>query len=154
MKHEFLTSLSLLFSACGAFAAENYMTVELKNGDLYSFNISDKPVVTYKDASLVINSNAKTSYSISSVKNYHFTKSDITLLETASGSLRIVNVDDETIEVQNAKPLASVTLTSASGVKVLSSYVGTGGNVAVNLPASKGVYVLSIGNQSFKVIRK
>lgn len=154
MKHKLLATISLLCSACGIFATENYMTVELKNGDLYSFLLADKPVVSYNDASLVINSNDKTSYAISDVKNYHFTKSDATSLETVNSFLRIVNIDDKTVEVQNAKPMLQVTLTSTSGVQILSSCAGSDGRVVVKLPESKGVYLLSVGDQSFKVIRK
>lgn len=154
MKQKLFIALLSLSAACGALAEGKYMTVELKNGDLYSFLLADKPVVSYNDASLVINSNDKTSYAISDVKNYHFTKSDVTFLETVNSSLKVVNVDNETVEVQNAKPMLQVTLTSTSGVQILSSCAGSDGRVVVKLPESKGVYLLSVGDQSFKVIRK
>ncbi len=154
MKQKLFIALLSLSAACGALAEGKYMTVELKNGDLYSFLLSDKPVVTYNEANLVINSNDRTSYAISGVKNYHFTKSDATSLETVNSFLRIVNIDNETVEVQNAKPMSAVSLTSTSGVQILSSCAGSDGRVVVELPESKGVYILSVGNQSFKVIRK
>lgn len=148
-----LSTILLLFASFGAFASD-YMTVELKNGQKYSFLLSEKPVITYENANLVINSNATTSYALENIKNYHFTKIAASIIETSSLALRIISIDEATIEVQNANPLEVVTLTAMSGAKVLTSYVDTDGKVQVKLPNNRGVYVLSVGNKSFKVIRK
>ncbi len=151
-----LSAVVLLFGVVGGLRAQNdFMTVELKNGDMFSFLLSEKPVVTYQDANLVINGSASTSYSIEGIKNYHFTKEDVTGdVSLSSAALRIVNTDNQTIEVQNARPLTAVSLNSVGGVKVLSAFADMNGEATISLPVQQGIYVLSVGDQSFKIIRK
>ena len=153
MKQKLLASVLLLGSVLSTYADE-YMVVELNNGETYSFLLADRPVITYESASLVINSNANTSYAIENIKEYHFSNLNAKSVDISVHSMRIVNIDEETIEVQNAKPLASVCLSSVNGAKTLSSYIGTDGKVVVKLPQSKGIYVLSVDGNSFKIIRK
>ena len=68
---------TLLF-LCGCLVCVNakkqYMTIEQKSGEKFSFLLDENPEITYSDGNLVVNGNAITSYAISSVKNYHFTE--------------------------------------------------------------------------------
>lgn len=155
MVKRFFTTLSLLGMMLGAQAAAKYMTIEKKDGSMISFALAEKPVITYAGGSLVINEEAKTTYALDDIANYHFTETEATDAKFSSAELlKIVQVDAETIEVQNAKVGSVVRLTAISGVEVLGVKADTDGNVEVKLPSQKGVYVLSVGNQSFKVIRK
>ena len=155
MNKKLISVLALLLSVMSASATVQYMTVELQGGEKYSFLLTDNPVVTYDGGSLVVNGSASTSYAIGGVKNYHFTEGDLTNANNLSADmLRIVSIDESTIEVQNAASNATVTLVSASGTVQSTSTAAANGTARVSLPAPKGVYVLSVNNKSIKIIRK
>ncbi|MCQ2262596.1 MAG: hypothetical protein MJZ42_05515, partial [Bacteroidales bacterium] len=98
---------------------------------------------------------ASTSYAISGVKNFHFTEGDETAVEnTNADMLRIVSSDDNTICVENAPAGAKVVLVSAGGATVATTTADQSGTVAITIPSAKGVYVLTVGKQSIKLIRK
>ena len=63
MVKKLLAVCALAFLALSANAESNYMTVEKTNGSKISFLLADNPVITYKDGNLVINKDAKTTYS-------------------------------------------------------------------------------------------
>ncbi len=153
MKHKFLSTISFLCMSFVAFATEEYMLVEMKTGEQYSFLLADRPVLTYENASLVINSDSKTSYAIEGIKEYRFV-SNTSIDDISASALKIITIDDETIEVQNAKSSEKVVLMSVKGETEFCSKTDVEGKVIVKMPVNKGVYVLSVGNQSFKVIRK
>ena len=93
MRKRLLTTTALLLGAMCASAAVQYMTVEQKSGAKYSFLLKDNPVVTYKGGELVVNGSASTSYAIDGVKNYHFTETDQTGVETTGADmLRITTI--------------------------------------------------------------
>ncbi|MBP5455786.1 MAG: hypothetical protein J6Y37_04755 [Paludibacteraceae bacterium] len=149
---------SVLALCCGvlcANAAVQYMTVEQKSGEKFSFLLKDKPVVTYKDGALVVNGSATTSYAIEGLRNYHFTEGNETeVKEEVANVLRVVNRDDNSLSLENAPAGVKVTLVSVNGIVVATSKVDLDGTATILLPSEKGVYVLTIGNQSFKIIRK
>lgn len=136
-------------------AAKNYMTVEQLNGAKFSFLLDSNPVVTYEGGNLVVNGSPTTSYSIDDIKNYHFTEEDETAVKNkAADMLRIVSLDEATLQVQNAKASEKVTLVNINGVVLSSSLADKEGSANVKLPEQKGVYVLTVGTKSIKVIRK
>ena len=146
-----------LLSLCGCLVCVNakkqYMTIEQKSGEKFSFLLDENPEITYSDGNLVVNGNAITSYAISSVKNYHFTET-ASVDTKISNELRIVNLDQSTIQVQNANASEKATLINVNGVILFESATDAEGTVIVTLPEQKGVYILSIGAHSIKVIRK
>ena len=149
------TSLFLIGLAFGAYAEVRYMTIEMKNGSMISFLLADNPVITYQSESLVINNDAKTTYSFEDVKNYHFTEMDESGVDALSANdLRIIWVDDETIGVQNALPNSIIAITAVNGVVVSQTQTDVDGKSTVRMPNKAGVYVLSVGKQSFKIMRK
>ena len=155
MVKKLLASLALCCMTIGANAESNYMTVEKINGSKISFLLADNPVITYKDGNLVINKDAKTTYSFEDIKNYHFTENDDTKSTSINAeSLRFVWIDDTTIEVQNTQPGSVVALTAINGSVVANSKSDSEGKATVKMPNNAGVYVLSAGNQSFKIIRR
>lgn len=136
-------------------ATKNYMTIEQLNGSKYSFLLDENPVITYENGILVVNGNATTQYSIESIKNYHFTENDETAVKNQkSETLRITTLNESSLQVQNAKASEKVTLVNVNGQAVFSASTDNEGSAIVTLPAQKGVYVLSVGTQSIKVIRK
>ena len=149
------TSLFLIGLTLGTYAEVKYMTIEMKNGSKISFLLADNPVITYQSESLVVNNDAKNTYSFEDVKNYHFTEMDESGVDNLpANDLRIVWVDDETIGVQNALPNSTIAITVINGVVVSQTKTDADGKSTVRMPNKTGVYVLSVGKQSFKIIRK
>lgn len=155
MRKSLLVVWGLFVGSMCANAAAQYMTVEQKNGEKFSFRLDDNPVVTYSDGNLVVNGNAETSYAISAVKNYHFTENDLSgVANFAADVLQIVGVDDNTIRVENTRAGSLVVLYNVNGVQVVDAVADQMGVATIALPNKKGVYVLTVGNKSLKVIRK
>lgn len=150
--------MCLSYGALNCSATVKYMTVELKSSEKYSFLLADKPVVTFQNGDLVVNGSAETSYAISGVKDYHFTEKDET--EATGETLKSVETgcvifeNNGVVFVQKANPSADVLLFNVNGVILSKTSVDNNGNAELKLPDFAGVYVLSIANQSFKLIRK
>lgn len=150
--------MCLSYGALNCSATVKYMTVELKSSEKYSFLLADKPVVTFQNGDLVVNGSAETSYSISGVKDYHFTEKDET--EATGETLKSVETgcvifeNNGVVFIQKANPSADVLLFNVNGVVLSKTSVDNNGNAELKLPDFAGVYVLSIANQSFKLIRK
>ncbi len=130
------------------------MTVEQKSGAKYSFLLKENPVVTYKGGELVVNGSASTSYALDGVKNYHFTEGDLTGVETIGVDMLRITTDENTVLVENAPAGAKVALVNAGGATVAVATADQSGTATISLPSAKGVYVLTVGMQSFKVIRQ
>lgn len=136
-------------------ATVRYMTVEHKSGKKCSFLLDDNPVVTYSDGNLVVNGSATTSYAISDVKDFHFTVGDESGVKNIeSDLLRIINVDDKTIRIENAPVNIEVMMMNINGILVCTTLTDSNGIAVLTLPEHKGLYVLSVGMQSIKLIRK
>ena len=131
------------------------MTVEQLDGKMYSFSLDENPIVTYENGSLIVNGSLATSYAISDVKNYHFTEGDETGVNAlAADVLQIVSLNETTLKVLNAQALEKVALVGVNGVTIFVATTDKEGSAVVTLPNQKGVYVLTVGTKSIKVIRK
>ncbi|MBR5973509.1 MAG: T9SS type A sorting domain-containing protein [Paludibacteraceae bacterium] len=143
---------------CGVMCANataQYMTVEQKNGERISFLLKENPIITYSEGDLVVNGNATTTYAISGVKNYHFTEDDETKVKDGlSNQTPIISLDDKTINIINAPANAKLSLVNIKGVVVATTNTDSEGTGTITFPEGKGIYVLSIGNHYFKIIRK
>ena len=150
-----LMILALLYGALSATAAVQYMTIELKSGGKFSFLLADNPIVTYANGDLSVNGSPTTSYAISGVKNYHFTEKNETGLSSVSAeTLRIVSLDDNSIGIQNAPASAKAILFTATGGVASTAVVDASGSATLVLPRQKGLYLLSVGELTIKLIRK
>ena len=146
--------LGLTCGVLGANASALYMTVEQKSGEKYSFLLADNPVVTYKDGNLVVNGNATTSYAIDGVKNYHFTEKDLSITEKTVSNQLYISVGDNSVAIENASAQSRVMLASASGATIATTETDAQGAATIALPNQQGIYVLTVDEKSFKLIRK
>ena len=103
---------------------------------------------------MVVNGSASTSYALDGVKNYHFTETDQTVVETSGADMLRITTDENTVHVENAPAGAKVALVNAGGATVAVATSDQNGTATISLPSAKGVYVLMVGKQSFKLIRK
>ncbi len=145
----------LVFGLCGAFAAnaKSYVVLELQNGSLFSFQLADKPEFTFTDDEMVINGNAETTYVIDEVKNFRFSDSELTGAPTQSSEeVRVVSLDQNTLQILGANG-APLRLMKSNGTLILSMSAVTDGST-IELPREKGIYIITVGKQSIKVIRK
>ncbi len=150
-----ITTLSLTCLALGIHAESKYMTVEKTDGSSISFLLNDNPVITYQSGNLEINKDSKTTYAFDMIKDFHFTETDESGTRMFSADvLRFIWIDNETIEVQNTQPGTVVFLTAINGVVVSKSKADADGKATIKMPQKAGVYVISAGKQSFKIIRK
>ena len=155
MKKKFIVVLSMLGVALCASADKQYMIVEQLDESMYSFLLDDNPIVTHEDGNLVVNGDAATSYAITSVKRFYFAEDAVSgVKKQTSVVFCIVSLDESTLQVFNAQPAERVTLVSVDGRTILTSTTDLNGSAIVKLPSRGGVYVLTVGTKSIKVIRK
>lgn len=144
-----------MFGSMSTFAECQYLTVEKKSGDKINFLLSDNPVITYDRTCLIINGAQSTSYYLNDVKKYYFSEKNLSrVYDEKSNIFCSVSMDENTIRVQNAPVGIMVNLYNINGVVVATSIVDYEGIASLTLPDQKGAYVLSLDNQSFKLIRK
>lgn len=154
-----LVLLLLSFGALYVNANVKYMTIEQKNGEKLSFLLAKNPEITFtEDKHLVVNGDTETSFILSDVKNYHFTENDESstskLGNTTLNGLRIISLDKQTIRIENAPASAQIKIVGVNGISWTDTTADNAGTATINLPQQKGVYVLSVGNQSIKIVRK
>ena len=156
MKRKILLSvLCLMLGSMSTFAECQYLTIEKKSGAKISFLLSDNPVITYDRACLIINGSQSTSYYLSDVKKYYFSEMNLNRVNNEKSEVFCsVSMDENAIRVQNVPVGIKVNLYNTNGVVVATSIVDYEGTASLTLPGQKGVYVLSVENQSFKLIRK
>lgn len=155
MKKRFLSVMAFALIAIGANAETiKYMTVEQKSGDKFDFLLADNPFITFNNGNLVVNGNQPTSFDISDVKNYHFTEKEVA---TSSNKLQAttvsIEVEDNSLLIKNAAAGTKVDLVNTSGVVLQTSTIDSHGSVIINLPVKRGIYIITIGRESFKVVR-
>ena len=143
----------LLLTTLYSHAGTKYMTVEQKTGEKFSFLLANKPIVTYENDELVVNGSGS-SFVIDDLKNFYFTDEDLSgVANNTTDVLSVVKTDENTIHVENAVAGVAVKLVSASGSVVATGTTDQNGAASLSFPSQTGVYVLTIGNNSFKVVR-
>ncbi len=155
MRKRLLIVLELFCGSLYANEAVQYVTVEQKNGEKFSFLITDNPILSFKDGDLIVNGNTETSYAIAGVRNFHFSDYDQTgVVNQGSDVLLLVRVDNNAICVEHVKAGSPVILYNSAGVPVVNAVADRTGTANLAYPGQKGVYVLSVDGKSFKLIRK
>lgn len=148
-------ALGVACSIMSISADATHVVIELHSGYKYGFLLADKPVISFSGGDLVVNEREETSYAIDAVKNFHFEQvSHGNTTNVSKTDLRIVSLDNATIQVQNAKPSSNVTLVSSLGQVVSTVVTDAEGSATISLPQAKGIYVISVDGISFKFIRK
>lgn len=154
MKIKHLVSACMLLLGLTIHAEDMYLVVELKDNSTYDFVLAEKPIITFESGELVVNGDASTSYVIGNVKNCHFSKEKTSAEAVKVNELRVIYVDDNTIQVQNAVANAQVSVFNVSGAVFSDQKTDENGLVTIQLPNQKGVYVVKINDKSFKVVRR
>ncbi len=151
---EFLCCCSLLCISLSANATKNHMVVTFKEGEHYDFLLEEKPTITFDDDHLIVNENASTTYELDNVDGWYFCDEYSTTTTAEASKIRIICTNESEIAIEQAGENTTVHLTNAYGKSIASTKTSASGTATISLPVSKGVYILNIGNQSFKLIRK
>lgn len=134
-------ALSGTFAKADSFA----LKVNLYGSTSAMYVLDSKPVITYSDNNIIIkNQSFEDTYSFSEVKSFTFVENP------ASGIEKIM--DNITFEFRN-----NIFTCESHYIRVfnLSGHVVSEGNSSVSLEAlADGLYIISVGNRTIKVIKK
>lgn len=147
--------LSFILLEICTLSAATHLTIELNTWEKISFTLADKPIITFGNGELIINGDAETSYAIRDIKGYYFTEDKDNGIENQlANKLRIIKIDENTIQVQNANVSTKVSLVGSSGIVLSTMVVDASGNAIISIPQEKGVYILTVADKSLKIIKK
>lgn len=144
-----LTLTIMLMSICAASAKSVVFT--LSNGSLvyYLLGGDTNPVMKFTDGQLVVNTDT---YEFSGIKNFYISEEDD---PTAISELKLkpASFDGNTIVL--ATETSNVKVYDASGKEVKVEAERAGGHTSISLEGlKKGVYVVSVGKSSMKIMKK
>ena len=153
MKHlKLLLSFMLFFATATAFA-QSTLVVELRDGSNATFQLAEKPRVTFVGEQLnIVSLSASMEINRSDVKNWHF--------ESATTSVDDITVeakatlDGNTLIISGITEDTTITLYTVSGAVVKRSTV-INGNCTIPLDGlTAGVYFVTYNNTTFKFFKK
>lgn len=147
-----LSFIVALFAATTISAQSlDYLTFRLLNGNEYSQNIASGATITFTNTSLVVQATEPSlEFSLTDLEALFFTAepTGINDLETLDASVRYTG---GTLHVE--APVGSkVGVYSLDGRTIATLKKNTDGNERFSLPLNKGIYVIRIDQQSFKIL--
>ena len=131
----------------------DYLTIRLLNGNEYSLNIASGATINFTDTSIDITaqpSEPSLSFALENLKSLLFVAeptgiNDVTKTTVAAafdnGNLQVTAPAGSIVKVYNLDGRSVATLKKS-----------TNGNERFSLPLRKGVYVVRIGQQTFKLL--
>ena len=160
-----LCILLLLWLLCvsGAMAIDkgSVLVLQLKNGDIRTFYLMEKPEIILKgDSLLVHSSNTSVSYLRSTVEDFHFVDSsdfEDSIDEVEKDELRFVYQNTEEVSIyglkQSDNPIKVYDINGRQ-CQVQISYQESSANISLGT-LNIGVYIIRIGNrQSIKITKR
>ena len=153
MKHlKLLLSFMLFFATATAFA-QSTLVVELRDGSNATFQLAEKPRVTFVGEQFnIVSSSASMEINRSDVKNWHF--------ESATTSVDDITVeakatlDGNTLIISGITENTAITLYTVSGAVVKRS-TATNGICTIPLDGlTAGIYFVTYNNTTFKFFKK
>ncbi len=147
--------LLAMASATPIFSESSYVTVNLTDGSKYSFLLSSSPKISYSGDSLKVDGSANTTFPLSKVDSYNFTESDLTDVSVLeSNEIRITYSDNSHVKAEGLQPKSAVVLYSVGGAAIQKVNATEEGVAELELPQTKGVYILKTDSQNVKLIKE
>lgn len=142
----------LFFGSIMVHAAPKQLNVLLQSGELVSVKFDENSAIRFSDGIMNIDSDSTTRILISEIDNLYFselTLSDISekkvdygvFFDRESGSVCLSGVMGKSIMLSNVNGTVFYTKQSVNDI------------VTVPVPSSKGVYILKVDKQSYKIIK-
>ena len=152
------TLLALTWLLPAQYAAAECLIVNFKNGTSTSFDINDRPEVSFDASQMIIKSQAlEATYDVETVETFTF-GSEAGVLNSIleKGEVRIVYKNSECVEISGLEAQTPAYLHSLSGVTQAAIQADSSGTATFNLSLlAKGVYIITTCNsQSFKIIKR
>ena len=150
------TSLAITWLLPTQYATAECLIVNFKNGTSTSFDINDRPEVSFDASQMIIKSPAlETAYDVETVDTFTFgLEGGVLNPILEKGEVRIVYKNSDCVEISGLDAQTPAYLHSLSGVTLAAIQADSNGTASFNLSAlAKGVYIISTCNsQSFKII--
>lgn len=158
MKRKLTTVIALGMSAVAWSAS--CVVVEQTNGDKSEFLLSTSPEIRYvQNAITLTTTETEIVFAASDVRKAYISEStssqgnDVELIQQESVSYSIT-INDATVSIRGMKENETVSLFSIDGKLLCTAKADADGKVEVSLREyTKGVYVVKVGNQTFKIVR-
>lgn len=142
----------LFFGSVKVHAAPKQLNVLLQSGEIVSVKFDENSAIRFSDGIMNIDSDSTTRILISEIDNLYFselTLSDISekkvdygvFFDRESGSVCLSGVMGKSIMLSNVNGTVFYTKQSVNDI------------VTVPVPSSKGVYILNVDRQSYKIIK-
>lgn len=142
----------LFFGSVMVHAAPKQLNVLLQSGEIVSVKFDENSAIRFSDGIMNIDSDSTTRILISEIDNLYFselTLSDISekkvdygvFFDRESGSVCLSGVMGKSIMLSNVNGTVFYTKQSVNDI------------VTVPVPSSKGVYILNVDRQSYKIIK-
>lgn len=142
----------LFFGPVMVHAAPKQLNVLLQSGEIVSVKFDENSAIRFSDGIMNIDSDSTTRILISEIDNLYFselTLSDISekkvdygvFFDRESGSVCLSGVMGKSIMLSNVNGTVFYTKQSVNDI------------VTVPVPSSKGVYILKVDKQSYKIIK-
>lgn len=157
MKRHLLTTL-LLFAAV-ALWAQDAVAVYQTNGQVVGYQFTEKPKVTYAGGCLVMSTKDQTvQYSLRSLRKMAFVDAEsltaISAPEHAAGGHLLFSFRQGSITVTNAEAGATIQVYNAEGKCLAEQQADAQGRCVLSTESlSRGVYVIQIGQTSYKIVK-
>lgn len=148
-------ALMAIATSTPVFAEASYVTVNLADGSKYSYLLSETPKISYSADSLLVKGSVSAGFEIKKVDSYNFTESDLSKTPVwKSNESRIVYLDNSQVKAEGVQPNSVVALYTSAGVAIQQTKANDEGVATLDLPQTKGVYILKTNSQSVKLVKE
>ena len=138
--------------------AQSTLTFHLKDGQQFSYGLDEKPVITYVDNDLVLNTTrTEVRFPLASLSGFTFTDDEtgVNTVKKDDSLKPVLNLDNHVISITGAKTGIKVTVTGSDG-KVLGTYkTDEEGSVTFSIAdLPDGIYIINSENLTCKIMKK
>lgn len=143
-----------MFSSSQILADEiNAIYLHLATGNQVTCQLEDKPVVTFVDENIVINSHMGTiAYKSADVTKLTYGYIAPAAVKSAKFDGTLFSLNDNVLNAKNLAPNSTVTIFSIEGKKISESKANSHGSVTLSLPSQTGAtYIVSTSVANFKI---
>ena len=153
MKHLRLFLLFMLFFATATAFAQSTLVVELRDGSNATFQLAEKPRVTFAGEQLnIVSSSASMEINRSDVKNWYFESATTSVDDMAVEAK--ATLDGNTLIISGITEDTAITLYTVSGAVVKRSTANDGICTIPLDGLTAGVYFVTYNNTTFKFFKK
>lgn len=158
MNNKLILFLLLLFTCrIGTYAQEILLVLEMDDKSTVSYSFSEKPVITFTEQSLVIDTEKVSSeYAIGKVLRYYFVEqesTDVENIEIAENEIRFTYLDNDNLLVEGVDDNTHLSVYDISGRRYNVDVVNNGNSIKVSLfQLPSGTYIVNVmGEHSIKI---